>query len=145
MANITHTPYVGVNLKKSRELSQQVEAQRGRCWYNALVAVSRVKGNAFYVEGYSVIWGRKGITLGEHGWIELDGEIIELTPDWPDWSCERIMYFPGVRYSREVALEIVHTGLEPPFVRRFDRPPPQYKTARRKAQQCRLLINRGLK
>lgn len=67
-----------------------------QCWWNALRAaklLSRRKGIVVrYVEGYAVM-SCFPIPIS-HGWIEMDGETVEVTTDELFAA-----YFPGVRYD----------------------------------------------
>jgi len=126
---------MNVNLEKSRELIEQTNARNGFCFLNAIRAIAHVDGPAFYVEGWSVLFGKDGIGIGEHGWIELGGEIIEVTPGWPDWEGETIRHFPVVRYSKEFAVGAAIAGVSLPLVRGLGRPPREYWQARRAARR----------
>lgn len=60
----------------STEAGKLVHAQLGKCYLNALRCASFVDGDeGFYVEGYGVL---RGIPL-QHGWLVVDGKVIDPT------------------------------------------------------------------
>lgn len=64
-----------IDLVTSRELAGRIEAKPQQCYYNAFIGLQAV-GRGEYVEGYVVTLNDLVI---EHGWIELDGRIIDPT------------------------------------------------------------------
>lgn len=101
-----------LNRKRSQELGKAVGAKNNECFYNSFKALSLLPG-ASYVEGWAVCRDLP-IPL-EHGWLELDGEIIDTTPAWRD---SENTYFPGVRYTLEEALRLAENNRMLPLVYR---------------------------
>ncbi len=81
------------NIEKSQSISRAIKAKNGQCWNNALLAMLLYPNSALYVEGF-VMYTPLGFPV-HHGWVELDGEIIELTPIWVDSSSSN--YHPITR------------------------------------------------
>lgn len=83
-----------------RVLEQALKDRLGvlpkQCWWNALraaKALAKRKGvKVEYVEGYAVM--RDFRIPYAHGWIEVNGEVVETTHDEPAAA-----YFAGVRYD----------------------------------------------
>jgi hypothetical protein len=71
----------------------QVRAKKRQCYHNAFRVVQYVPEyeNADYVEGVVVV--DNGLVI-EHGWVEMDGMIVD--PTLPD--C-KLVYFPGLRFK----------------------------------------------
>ena len=85
-----------VNRELSRKLGAKVHAILGQCFWNAFGAVRNLPelAGAYYVEGFIVFEDNK--ILNDHGWIELEGQIVEVT--MPDVE---LAYFPVVKLSQE--------------------------------------------
>lgn len=98
-----------VDVSRSRALARRIEAVNKSCWWNAVkgmryIASRRsglfaVKSELWYVEGFA-----NGLVPGaEHGWIEMDGRIVDPTPVWCGLSYREswkpATYFPGRRFS----------------------------------------------
>lgn len=85
-----------VNVAESRRLAGVVGAKKKDCWRNAALAAITTSGT--YVEGHATM--PQGVAF-EHGWVELDGKILDPTlalfGEWP----EGYNYFPGRKYSAE--------------------------------------------
>lgn len=62
-----------LDVETSKLIARKIKAKPGQCWKNAYLSLIELPG-AFYVEG----WAWDGIAF-EHGWIELDGRIIDPT------------------------------------------------------------------
>lgn len=74
-----------INLSESRRAIKRTRARNRQCWHNALHALRRCyqgRSDARYVEGLAVNTSL-GISI-EHGWLEVDGQIIECTPAWAE-------------------------------------------------------------
>jgi hypothetical protein len=79
------------NILKSRQLRRVARVPK-RCYHNAYLVAAHLqcKGqSAVYVEGFAV--SRMSF---EHGWVELDGEIIDVA--LPD---DDLAYFAGLRFA----------------------------------------------
>lgn len=88
------------------------------CWNNALDVVMRERPDAIYVEGWVV--NKFGMVV-EHGWVEADGEILEVTPVYLETEGQDA-YFSGMRYKLEDIASVIteHEEVAPPFVRLLD-------------------------
>lgn len=85
------------------------------CYYNAQTTLTP---NRKYVEGYVITDGR---IPAPHAWIEVDQNVVEITPPWRDKRVDDLEYY-GVAFdnaivresmvSREVADPIVEMVLE---------------------------------
>ena len=62
-----------------------------QCWKNSLDALSDYPGSE-YIEGWAVT--KPSYLAIEHGWLELDGKVID--PTIPD---KAIKYFPVLRFN----------------------------------------------
>lgn len=91
-----------MNQQIDRELSQKVaqaiKARMGQCYHNAYMALFELPKGAQYVEGYIVTYPKEYIV--EHGWVELDGKIIDPTL----FNKPNIIYFPGLRFEGPLAV-----------------------------------------
>jgi hypothetical protein len=88
-------------LRKNFELSLKLSKDRrtgvkpNQCWYNSFKTMFYCKEyerDAVYVEGILVDNGSSFDC--EHGWLEIDGQIVD--PTLPD---DDGFYFPGLRYN----------------------------------------------
>ena len=86
-------------LKKNVELSKQlardkrIRVKQNECWYNAFKTIyycREYERDAVYIEGISVEI-KSGLEF-EHGWLEIDGQIVD--PTLPE---DDTVYFPGIR------------------------------------------------
>jgi hypothetical protein len=95
-----------LNIAESARACRILVAFDKECWWNAARAVRtlyRKRGDAFYVEGHAIT--KYGISC-EHGWVELDGMIVDPTPSWHEpEDCHAFatapVYFAGIRYTYE--------------------------------------------
>lgn len=88
---------MNVNKELSARLAEAVDARIGHCWRNAWVALYEPEAEgALYVEGWII---NPDSSIDEHGWLELDGEIID--PTFYDPPAK--FYFPGLRFDRSQA------------------------------------------
>ncbi len=85
------------NKTLSVRIGKKVRAKRSRCYENAWKVVERLYPSAAYVEGFAV---SHGALILEHGWVGLDGEIIDRTLPELDMP-----YFPGLRFVGKTGLE----------------------------------------
>jgi len=79
-----------LSLKLSKD--ERIEAKPQQCYYNAfktLFYCPEYEYEAVYVEGLYL-----GSFLIEHGWLEIDGEIVD-----PTLATHAGVYFPGLRYK----------------------------------------------
>lgn len=96
-------------MKINRELSLQTAKQVPRardkdCYRNAVHATSVLGAGSLYVEGW-VVCVSGGIPLPtEHGWVEYEGSVIDVTPIFLEEGSE-YEYFPGVRYDFQMLWE----------------------------------------
>jgi len=110
-------------MEVNRELSERVAERHGArpkgCWVNAWAALqcdTELHGG-LYIEGWALT---DGDLVFEHGWLELDGEIID-----PTLYDRDVAYFPALRFDRDAAKrELARRGktMEPgdlPIVWRF--------------------------
>lgn len=111
-----------INLELSREVAQRKGANRKKqaCWHNAARNLLEFDDLAtgIYVEGFVVCPDGR---IVEHGWIELEGAIIDTTPGYYDKpGAEDLSYFPAKRFTRAEALRVVGRTL--PTMDIFDEP-----------------------
>jgi hypothetical protein len=86
------TPRTKKNVQLSKRLRKWARTPR-QCYWNAWRIAERLQGEgkpAVYVEGFVVI----DTISFEHGWVELDGEIIDVTLPKDNYT-----YFAGLRFS----------------------------------------------
>lgn len=103
---------------RSIELSIELNAEPQRCWNNALDVLLRKHGDAVYIEGWISRYGR----VFEHGWVELDGSVLDTTPGL--LFGEPATYFPGIRYQLRDVVRIIsqREAVSPPFAWLAERP-----------------------
>lgn len=94
-----------IDKKLSRQYAKLpgISKNRAKCWQNAVrnIFYQEDLATGFYVEGFAVTVRGQVIP---HGWIELDGKIIDTTPGWyNNPNCESIVYFPARRFAADVA------------------------------------------
>lgn len=96
-------PKFQFDFERSARLAKRVRAQQRRCWRNAALAVSHLGPAARYVEGWVVTTGTVPHVI-EHGWCELDGQIIDPTYV-PEVNSEAppAAYFVGARFTPQQA------------------------------------------
>ena len=87
----------------SQRLAQAIDAEDQACWRNAYLCLARLDGAAVYVEGWAVTRG----VAREHGWLELDGHIVDPTPAYLEDA--PAVYFPGLRFTPQEARRTVET------------------------------------
>ena len=92
------------NIALSKKLRRFARKPRA-CFWNAWRICERLQGenkSAVYVEGYAL---SDGLKIFAYGWVELDGEIIDVT--LPEIALE---YFSALRFSDlDAAQQIPHT------------------------------------
>lgn len=83
-----------MNKDKSESIRVQrlVRAKPKQCFRNAVRVVECVPGyeDADYVEGVIV---SQSHTVTEHGWVELNGVIVD-----PTRPADELLYYPGLRF-----------------------------------------------
>lgn len=99
------------DVEASRKVGRLIRAKRGRCWQNAWRAIVDLPelANALYVEGWAVL--PSGLAI-EHGWIELDGMVLDPTLTDPEAVSG---YFPVLRLTRVDAMRAGREYKELPF------------------------------
>ena len=118
------------NLDKSCELASQLPFERKYPFRNAFEAVQVLSDRAYYVEGFAV----HAIAVMEHGWVELNGEILEPTTVWREHA--DVEYFTGLRYRRSTIIRLIEKYGALPLAwmdRRFGDGDPRYRRARKEA------------
>lgn len=77
----------------TRALQERLPGEPQACWKNSICALYAVGwlAGGLYVEGWAVT--QEGLVI-DHGWIELEGKVIEATVEVPFRA-----YFAGVRYD----------------------------------------------
>lgn len=90
-----------INFGLAAEVAQKIQARPNQCWYNGFRAMQHLPENAIYVEGWML---RFGVPI-EHGWCELDGQVIDPTFCDEESRQYPATYFAGNRYSRAGLLE----------------------------------------
>lgn len=93
------------NLPISRELANLVKSERGQCYRNSYEAMQYLPDETTYHEGYAMFVSERFFNLWHHGWLELNGEIIDNYPDL-DWNRYVVIYIKGREYSKAQANEI---------------------------------------
>jgi hypothetical protein len=82
-----------INRELSHEIARKTKATTWKTWANAVKAINYLEGQPVaYIEGWIVLDEKNGSLVVEHGWLELNGEIIDPTL----WGLN-CTYFPGVR------------------------------------------------
>ena len=98
-------------LKKNVELSlrlakdKRIDIRPSQCYHNAVQAILHCPEyeRAGYIEGIA----HCGFGM-EHGWLELDGHIID-----PTLPTDRMVYFPGLRFEGAQGLSTVLKFFKP--------------------------------
>jgi hypothetical protein len=87
------------DVKLSKKYAKEIPTKVGGCFLNAQMFVLMAgHRDALYVEGFASKVG------GEHGWVKLDGKIVDITPGWT--GDREVEYFPGYKYTRQEVLNI---------------------------------------
>ena len=86
------------NKELAERLARQTDARVKACWDNSYNAMWCTSEHVFYIEGYVAIDG----FVTEHGWLEIDGQIVDVTL----YAKDGCTYFPGLRYSRKDAYDV---------------------------------------
>ena len=97
----------------SEQAARRIEAQVSECYsnaYRALLTLPELAGGQ-YVEGYAVC---DGLVL-EHGWIELDGRIVDPTLH----GRGDVAYFAGPRFTQRQAWKAIEDTGDLPIFYRF--------------------------
>lgn len=87
----------GLKMKKNKEESSRVRklirAKAKQCYLSAFRVIQSIQeyADADYIEGMAVV---DGVLPIEHGWVEMNGEIID--PTLPD---DDLAYFAGLRFK----------------------------------------------
>jgi hypothetical protein len=113
--NVLHTRNM-FNRALSKHAAKIVNAIPRACWQNAYRALLQLPelSNGCYVEGWIV---NVDVPVPiEHGWVELDGQIIDPTPK--AWTVQ-FTYFPGLRLSKAELLQAVTDDGRLPIVWRY--------------------------
>jgi hypothetical protein len=93
-----------VNVKLSKKMASIVLAQNRECYLNAIHAQEYMP-EAVYVEGFVRMHDFPLVI--EHGWLELNGEIIDPTPSAIE-SVDKRTYYAGRRLERtDTLIEMV--------------------------------------
>lgn len=110
------------NRELAAELAQQVQAEPKECFRNSVLAqyayderlrpASREAAGAIYVEGILLIMG--GLLI-EHGWLGIDGRIVDVTLDDIEPKC----YTPIFKYSKAEVRPHVARHRRLPFFQYF--------------------------
>ncbi len=116
-----------IDREMSKQIAEAVEAQAGMCYRNARRALMGVPGlgKAKYVEGWVIDLCQRGIQPPkEHGWLEMNGHVIE--PTEPDAA---YIYFGVMRYDRaEVRRWGADAPEDVPYIRQhYERESPEFK------------------
>jgi hypothetical protein len=94
----------------SRRLAEALGSQTHSAWLKAWQALQSDPnlGDGLYVEGWAVTLD--GLLAMEHGWLELDGRIVDPT----QWDGD-VAYFPGLRFDKDQALKALQNNPELPI------------------------------
>jgi hypothetical protein len=105
-----------LNLALSKRAAKTIKAIPKACWQNAYRSLMELPelSRGYYIEGWMV-----DVNLPipiEHGWVELDGQIIDPTPVM--WKATHA-YFSGLRFTKEEVLQTVRDATELPIASRY--------------------------
>jgi hypothetical protein len=105
-----------LNRALSKQAAKMIKAVPKECWRNATRSLlTRPElAHAHYVEGWIVLPALP-VPL-EHGWLELDGQIIDPTP--VTWK-SRHAYFAALRLSKDDLLQALREDTALPIVWRY--------------------------
>jgi hypothetical protein len=128
------------NVPASLTLSKdkRVSMKARQCYYNCFQSIVHLREYraATYVEGMAVIDG--GLLI-EHGWLEIEGEIVD-----PTLPSDEAIYFPGLRFVGERGIAAAMRIAKPewcedlPFFYRFGwggSDSPEFVSARKAAHR----------
>ena len=94
--------------ERSKELAKKIKARPKECWLNAFKAMDHLSPDAKYIEGWAV--SDISYLAIEHGWIELDGAIIDPTL----YQKPPAKYYPGFIFTYSEILETYQKAKELP-------------------------------
>ena len=86
-------------LSEALAKDKRVRARKSQCFKNAFDVIFHCPefSNATYVEG--IVVATKLSLLIEHGWLEIDNQIVDPTLTDSHWT-----YFPGLRFEGQAGL-----------------------------------------
>ena len=86
-------------LSEALAKDKRVRARKSQCFKNAFDVIFHCPefSNATYVEG--IVVATKLSLLIEHGWLEIDNQIVDPTLTDAHWT-----YFPGLRFEGHAGL-----------------------------------------
>jgi len=109
-----------INLKLSLDIAaKNIKIKEQDCYYNSTICLSEVNRlsdvkNGLYVEGIIVDFDLSLFT--EHGWIEKDNEIIDVTLVKFWRKGVKVKYYPCFKYTfDEMMVQLLNSKGRPPF------------------------------
>ncbi|MCL4559906.1 MAG: hypothetical protein M1281_04720 [Chloroflexi bacterium] len=98
-----------VNFSLSEDISRKIKAKNKDCYRNSILALLiYLPEEAIYIEGFIV-----SHSPFEHGWCELNNEIIETTPIYLYGHAST--YFPGTRFTKSEVAKLIQANSSVPF------------------------------
>lgn len=133
-----------INIRLSQEAAAKVNAKTKECFLNSFRALAYYP-DVTYIEGWIIAF--RGLVT-EHGWLEINDEIVDPTLILNHDIHRETLYFPGVRYNHQDALNAADksAGIMPLVYQdgKRGRRTPSYIQAENKAlQHARLLAETG--
>jgi len=101
------------NREMSNDIARQIRAKFRRCWTNAACSVALLGDRGRYVEGWVVVNRALPVVI-EHGWCELDKNIIDPTyTPYVSHLEPPLAYVAGMYFSASEAASALHRGTLP--------------------------------
>ena len=99
----------GIDQALSDKARRHIGTRAKACYHNAYTALGEMPelAGGLYVEGCAICDGDNVI---EHGWIELDGRIVDPTL----YDQGNVSYFAGLRFTQRQAWDAIRTIPKPP-------------------------------
>jgi hypothetical protein len=82
---------------RSRQVAEQIKSKARQPFENAYRAALVTEG-AVYVQGF-LVYAHKPYRLIEHGWLEVDDQIVDPSLPHLNKRAEELSYFPAQRLS----------------------------------------------
>ncbi len=93
-----------INIDLSRHAADIIQAEKQECYRNAVMALLNIDDfkHGYYVEGLAI--NPKLNFPTEHGWVELDGEVVD--PTWTLGTIDDAKYYPVMKYDSTTTYDL---------------------------------------
>ena len=101
-----------LNRVLSKQAAKTIQAVPKECWQNATRSLLTLQelAHAHYLEGWIV--SSAILVPLEHGWLELDGQLIDPTPATWKWQHT---YVPALHFTKDELVQALHDNTALPI------------------------------